>query len=375
MSPPDPAATPLVRLLRRPESAAALSGWAWTEALAQARAERLAGPLAMRLTAAGLAGALSPAVQRHVLAERRIAERQERMLRWEAGHVARALADVRAPVALLKGAAYVLSGLPNGAGRMSSDIDLLTPRTHLDAVERALLAHGWQHLKMDVYDQRYYRAYMHELPPLRHPTRGTILDVHHAITPLTSRLTVPDRLLWQDAESIAGTPFLRPSPAVLTLHAAIHLFHDGEIAGGFRDLVDIDGLMRHFAGQPGYWEAILDCAQLPHVGRPLYYAQRYARAWFETPVPDRVIERLEACGPPAPLTRVMDRLVDAAFAPTALLDGSRPGGVARWALYIRSHWLRMPLPMLSRHLANKAVRRFRDRFDRRLNRPLHRGIG
>lgn len=369
---PDPAALPLVRLLRRPESAAAMSGREWTETLAMARAERLAGPLAMRLAAAGVTEELDPAVQRHLLAERRIAERRERMLRWEAGHIARALAGVRAPVALLKGAAYILSGLPNGTGRMSSDIDLLTPRPALDAVEQALLAHGWQHVKMDVYDQRYYRAYMHELPPLRHPERGTILDVHHTVAPLTSRLSVPDRLLWKDAEAIAGTPFLRPSPAVLTLHAAIHLFHDGEIAGGFRDLVDLDGLMRHFAGQPGYWEALLDCAALPHLGRPLFYAQRYARAWLETPVPERVVRSLEACGPPTPLARLMDRLVRAAFAPASPCDGSRPGGLARWTLYLRSHWLRMPLPMLSRHLAAKAVRRVRDRFDRRLNRPgLH----
>lgn len=368
MALPDVAETPLVRLLRRPLGAKDLTGWDWTLALAQARAERLSGPLAMRLSGAGQSDCLDPLVQRHLLAERRIAERRERMLRWEARHLARALQGIGAQIALLKGAAYVLSGLPNGAGRTSSDIDILAPRRDLEAVEQALLAHGWQHLKMDVYDQRYYRAYMHELPPLVHAARGTVLDVHHTVTPLTSRLAVPDALLWRDAAPIPGTPFLRPRPAILTLHAAIHLFHDGEVTGGFRDLVDIDGLMRHFAQSPSYWDDLLDCAAQPSLGRPLYYAQRYARAWLETPIPDRVVHTLEACGPSGPVVRLMDRLMQAAFAPVSLYDGGRDGAIARWVLYMRSHWLRMPLPLLSYHLAHKAMRRAQDRFKQRLKR-------
>ena len=37
------------------------------------------------------------------------------------------------------------------------------------------------------YDQRYYREWMHELPPLLHVRRQTALDVHHAIAPETAR--------------------------------------------------------------------------------------------------------------------------------------------------------------------------------------------
>lgn len=360
---------PLVALLRRLESVGTLSGWQWTQVLAHARAERLAGPLAMRLAQIGLDVGLDPLVQRHLLADRRVAERRERVLRWEARHISDALESVGVRIALLKGAAYVLSGLPNGLGRTSSDIDILVPRSALEAIEAALLAHGWTHLKIDVYDQRYYRSYMHELPPLLHEERGTVLDVHHNIAPLTSRLQVPEAFLWNDAEPVTGTPFFRLNPAIMTLHAAIHLFHDGEITGGLRDLVDLDGLFRHFSSQPQYWERVVDCAALPTLGRPLFYAQRYARLWFDTPIPIDVVNRLEAYRPARPLLRLMDHLIEAAFAPTCLRTGRKRGDLARWLLYMRSHWLRMPLPMLSYHLAHKAMYRLRDRLRQRAVRP------
>ena len=357
--------SPLVTLLRQPDRASVFSGWQWTRTLAQARAERLAGPLAIRLSQAGVSETLDRAIQRHQLADRRVAERRERILRWETGHIAEALKQVDTRIALLKGAAYVLAALPNGQGRTSSDVDILVPRAALAAVEEALLAKGWRHLKVDLYDQRYYRAYMHELPPLLHEQRGTVLDVHHNIAPQTSRLRVPESFLWQGAEPIPGSPFFRLRPAILTLHAAIHLFHDGEITGGFRDLVDIDGLFRYFSNEPGYWQSLLDCAGQPTLGRPLFYAQRYARQWLETPIPTDFGHRIGAHGPPKPLLRLMDALIEAAFAPAALDTGHKAGDLARWLLYMRSHWLRMPLTMLSYHLAHKAVYRLRDRLRHR----------
>ena len=43
-----------------------------------------------------------------------------------------------------------------------------------------------------------------------------------------------------------------------------------------------------------------------------------------------------------------------------------PGGrVANALFYLRAHWLRMPLPMLLRHLSVKAGRRMRERFERK----------
>ena len=50
------------------------------------------------------------------------------------------------------------------------------------------MAHGWLRMKIDPYDDRYYRVWMHEIPPLRHRERKTEIDLHHTILPRTSRL-------------------------------------------------------------------------------------------------------------------------------------------------------------------------------------------
>ena len=51
--------------------------------------------------------------------------------------------------------------------------------------EQLLLHAGWSHMKADEYDQHYYREWMHELPPLQHKERGTVVDLHHGILPVT----------------------------------------------------------------------------------------------------------------------------------------------------------------------------------------------
>jgi len=44
---------------------------------------------------------------------------------------------------------------------------------------------------------------------------------------------------------------------------------------------------------------------------------------------------------------------------------SRLSGMARWALYVRSHWLRMPPLLLMQHLTRKVLRRWIEWWKRR----------
>jgi hypothetical protein len=57
----------------------------------------------------------------------------------------------------------------------------------------------------------------------------------------------------------------------------------------------------------------------------------------------------------------MDYLFFALFTPSAKGTAS---AFARWLLYVRSHWLRMPPLMLARHLAIKGMRRIRELLER-----------
>ncbi|MDT1852626.1 nucleotidyltransferase family protein, partial [Acinetobacter baumannii] len=90
------------------------------------------------------------------------------------------------PLILLKGSAYAMAGLDAGRGRLFSDVDILVPKPRLDEVEAALMLHGWASTHLDPYDQRYYREWMHEIPPKVHVRRGISIDVHHAIMPETA---------------------------------------------------------------------------------------------------------------------------------------------------------------------------------------------
>ena len=120
-----------------------------------------------------------------------------------------------------------------------------------------MLEAGWEHVKpADGYDDAYYRRWMHELPPLIHRTRDRMIDVHHTILPLTARPRPDAGALI--AASVALENGLRMlSPADMIVHAAAHLFADGDLAGGLRNLWDIDRLLREFAA-PDFWPELGD---------------------------------------------------------------------------------------------------------------------
>jgi hypothetical protein len=333
------AARLLVAALRDPASVASLDPAGWTALLTAARAERLIGTLACRLDAR----AVSPPIARILEDARTGAEQERRAALWEAEMTRRALAPLGVPVVLLKGTAFIAAGLDAGRGRSIGDLDILVPRAALDAVEHALIDAGWEPVKEDAYDDSYYREWMHELPPLIHRERDRMIDVHHTILPPTARPTPDAAALVADAVPL-GNGLSILSPADMIVHAAAHLFADGDLAGGLRNLWDIDRLLREFDGE-AFWQALRERAErhelLAHVRRSV----RLAADLYGTPIPEG--------------WRARDGL-DAFYRRRMLVrDGwGRQGhGFTRLGFYVRSHWLRMPPLMLARHLWTKATRK------------------
>ena len=347
----------LIAALLAPSGLAALTPGEWYPLLTAARRGNLIGTLAARARAQdGFAG-LPAAAQDALAGAQRIAEHHDGMLRWEARCVGRALADLGEPFLLLKGAAYAFLDLPSSRGRLTGDIDILVRRAALPEVEARLLAHGWETTEEDAYNQRYYRQYMHELPPLRHRDRGTVVDVHHTISPPTSRIKIDGELLLLQAQALGTTGFATLGPTDLVLHAVIHLFHEGNVGAGLRDLFDIDGLLRHFGAATGFWDELLARADALGAGRVLFYGLRYAERLLGTPVPATARRTAAArWSPVPPLLALMDRLVV-----EALLSYRREAPVTARAadrvLFVRSHWRRMPPALLAAHLARKLIRR------------------
>jgi len=321
----------LARALADPQSVNSLDGAGWQALLTIARAELLSASLAYRLD-----GIAKPEAAQRFLDDAKASCEQGRLVAlWEVEMARRALGALGVPVVLLKGSAFIAAGLAAGQGRFVGDLDILVPRAVLDRVEGALLDAGWEWVKPDPYDDAYYRRWMHELPPLIHRDRDRMIDVHHTILPLTARPTPDaDALI---ADSVALENGLRMlSPADMVCHAAAHLFADGDLSGGMRNLWDIHCVMDEF-GSVDLPERARLHGLAPAVGRAL----RLANTLYGTPLPDGW--RVAGTGDRLYLRRLTAR------------DGwgrhTRP--VTRLGFYVRSHWLRMPPMMLAQHLWTK----------------------
>lgn len=320
----------LVRALRDPATVRELDAAGWTGLIAAARAEQILGMLAHRLH-----GLPMPATVERILADARAAAEQGRTLAlWEAEMAAQALLPLGIPVVLLKGTVYVAAGLSAGQGRSIGDLDILVPRDALDAVEAALLAAGWEWVKPDAYDDAYYRRWMHELPPLIHRERDRMIDVHHTILPLTARPTPDaDALLAGSVPLANGLRVL--SAEDMVCHAVAHLFADGDLSGGVRNLWDIHCLLDVFEA-PEALARLRARASLHQIATHLERALRLREALY---------------GEGARLTATDRLYVRRLLARDGWGRATRPA--TRTAFYLRSHLLRMPPGMLARHLWTK----------------------
>ena len=340
--------------LLNPAAAFDLSLAQWDLLIRQGRRANLLARLASDLMAQGSLPRVPVAPRLHLIsAAKAVAQQDVAMLR-EIECIRVALGDAGIPVVLLKGAAYLALGLPTARGRSFSDVDVLVAKDRIGAAESQLMIHGWVGTHDDPYDQKYYRQWMHEIPPMRHSRRGSAIDVHHSILPETARIKVNARRLFDGLQPLAGMDGVYVlAPVDMVLHSATHLFHEGELGNGLRDLFYLDSLFRCFDRTPRFWETIVDRAREIGVGRPLFYAIRYASRFLGTPVPDEVVRQSERFGPPWPVLKVMDWCYRRALQPEHASCATSGTPLARTMLYLRSHWIRMPLPILAYHLARK----------------------
>lgn len=317
----------LMQVLRDPAAQTGrLDAEGWNRLLAAARAERLIGTLAFRLNDVAV-----PDAVRMVLTDaKRDTAREAQQALWEADRAAEAMRGLNVRPVLLKGTAYVAADLRAGQGRFIGDLDILVPRDAMPAVERALIAAGWEWVKEDPYDDAYYRQWMHELPPMIHVERDRMIDVHHTVLPLTARQTPDAAAMIADVIPITNGLYIL-SVEDRIIHSVAHMLADGDMQGGLRNLWDIHCLL------PNADPAALEARATHHgLAAHVRQARRLAAAIY---------------GDGARLT-LWDRLVRA-----RLLARNGWGQETRkllvFAFYVRSHWLRMPPLMLLRHLWTK----------------------
>ncbi len=353
----------LAHLLGRPETPLPANGASWERLLSQARRATLAARLAWHVLDRQTVGdgAASKLPMLHLLSARTMADRLAQGMALEARQVAQALQAQGHRCVLLKGAAYLCAQLPPARGRVFGDLDILVPQAELVAVEDALLAGGWIANALDPYNQRYYRQWMHEIPPLTHVRRGSTIDVHHTIVPPTSVFRVDGGVLLDKVRPV-GTDglFWVLQPVDMVLHSAVHLFTEGEFDRGLRDLLDMHDLLCHFVKvEPDFWPSLLARAQQLGLQRPLHHMLRHVQRLFGDAVPPAQLNAVQALAPPLPQRLAMAWLLRHALRPPHPACEQALTPLARWLLFVRSHWLRMPLRLLVPHLVRKAWMRRR----------------
>jgi len=340
-----------------PRSMRQLELSAWEPLLSCGRRNAVLAYLAHKAEAANVLGDVPTGPRDAMRAAQTAAARLAQLALWEVDRVSRVLLRVGIPAIALKGAAYLLRGMPHAATRVLTDVDIMVPRERIDECERELLAAGWKGTKLDAYDQQYYRRWSHEIPPLQYPGRMLSIDIHHTICPPVSRLRPDPRAFWADSEPGDHRYVHLFSPVDSVLHAAIHLFFDSDLDGRFRDLLDLHEMLQTFGLREGFWEALLRRAKEQNLGRPLYYAVVTLQALLKTDIPEDVRRKVEQFRPPAAVDLWMRKTLTTLLTPVDPEPWPPPNRARRWLMFVRSHWLRMPPHLLIPHLLRKSLRR------------------
>ena len=249
----------LFQLFQQPQLAVTLSADAWVHLIRLLRQQQQLARYAYLFRQAGVFTHLPQYARHHLRNAEIIADKQYRQVSAEAAELTQLLAPLQVKPVFLKGAAYALQqGLPAGIGRTFSDLDILVPKEQITAVEQRLSVFGFLPEPVSAYDQHYYRKWTHEIPPLRHHSRGTILDIHHNLIPPISGRAPDIRRFWQQLNLTVDGYQVLSLPA-MTLHSLIHLFFNEDFKKGFRDLTDLHLLFAGFSEQD--WEQLLQLAE------------------------------------------------------------------------------------------------------------------
>jgi hypothetical protein len=349
----------LIESMLDPRTLVGLDAAAWERVLSCARRNAVLAYLAERAASADIIDSLPEIPRAGLVSARMAAARLAQLARWELDRVRRALQPWGIPMIVLKGVAYLVRGMPHASTRLLSDIDIMVPRDRIGDAEQALLEAGWKGTTLDAYDQRYYRRWSHELPPLLYPGRLLEVDVHHTICPPLSRLRPDPEQFWANSEPSADAGIRLLSPIDSVLHAVVHLFFDSDFNGRFRDLLDLHELLVAFGSEQRFWSGLLVRARQQGVGRPLYYAFTTLSQVLGTAIPAQAMRESRQFRPPPAVDHWMTGTLKCVLTPA---DPERwpPAHRGRlWLLYVRSHWTRMPAHLLVPHLLRKSVRRAR----------------
>jgi hypothetical protein len=273
----------------------------------------------------------------------------------EVEHISKALSLSGITATFLKGAAYLIVQDKAAEGRIFSDVDIFVEKSQLSTAEHMLGWHGWSIVDKDDYDQAYYRQWMHELPPMTHSSRGTTVDVHHNLLPIIGRVKLDAEKLQSNICIIPGQKYAVLCAEDRVLHSAAHLFLNSEFDHGFRDLYDLDQLLRqHQQNNLDFIPDLIKRAEELGLGSVLYYCFRYTRSIFNTPLPESLSDSQASVVAQTLGTKILHPFMFRALQPRHSSCSDYLSSFSLLVLFVRGHWLKMPLHILIYHLLCKS---------------------
>jgi hypothetical protein len=342
----------LISLFNRPELARKLTDKEWQPLIFVLRHEQLLARFAYILKDAGVFETLSDYPKRHFNNAIILYERQAEQVFREANHLNAQLKKYSKHMIFLKGAGYTLSRHPVGRGRVYGDIDILVEKSGLNTIEKHLCMRDWISEPVNEYDDRYYRQWAHEIPPLRNSSRGTILDIHHNIIPIISG-KAPNVELLLEHVVLTEDGYQVLSPAALTMHSAIHLFFNEDFKHGFRDILDLHILISH-SGNSGFWKELLDVASKTGFMRELALACHFSEMIWQSKIPVEVKGELAHSG--FKTNAYHNFIFKRVLMPKHPLANIQWLSLANFLGWIRGHSLKMPSHILFYHFTVKSSR-------------------
>jgi len=336
----------------------------WDLLTKQARSAKLLGRLYYLLSCSDKLSFVPDSLLWHYIAIYKVAERQRRGAIREAFEISTSLFSKDIKPTFIKGCAYAIANLPITYGRLMSDIDVLVLKSEISSSEEALFAAGWLKSKIDNYDEKYYRQWMHEIPPLKHISRQTTLDLHHNILPLTNKNSFNASFLSREklSHSYINESYILSS-VDMVIHSTVHLFTESEFHNGLRDLSDLDMLIRHFSqSNPQFINELVARANQLGLAKYAWLSLRYTKLVFKTPINEACITQLNYQNKTNVHTKLLDFCFQNIFKPNHRSCRDWKMSVAEFCLYWRGHLIRMPLRLLIPHLARKSYMRITDYF-------------
>jgi hypothetical protein len=340
----------IVRALQDPESCIGKSDAWWFSFIKILRFERLLSLFAIRCEELDLLVSFPMVVQGHLKNALIMAQRQADHLKYEVSLLSDSIKTVTPQCLYLKGAAYCLANMTVSKGRLFSDIDVLVPKECLDKIEKSLLFKGWLSKPINDYDERYYREWAHEIPPLVQSRRGTVVDIHHNLVPPISGKAPDINAFLSQTMHVNGVTVLKPH--AMLLHSCIHLIFNETFKQAHRDLYDISSIIKDY-GNSTFWDEAIRLAKETGFYKELFLGCRYSSKKLGYELPPKLISDV-------PYTSAKLMLLDfvmlKALSPHHPLCEVQGRSIANFLAWARGHWCKMPLMLLIYHLSIKSGR-------------------